>query len=63
MILKNKVSLRISNVSARLLRCVGLVKLLQRGGLNRFTETILPVICAQLKSQARPVRSPYDPLN
>lgn len=34
MILKNKVSLHISNVSARLLRCVGLVKLLQRGGLK-----------------------------
>ena len=29
MILKNKVSLRISNVSARLLRCVGSVKFQQ----------------------------------
>ena len=36
MILKNKVSLRISIVSARLLRCVGLVKLLQRGGVKSF---------------------------
>ena len=39
MILKNKVSLRISNVSARLLRCVGLVKVLQRDGLKSFHQS------------------------
>ena len=36
MILKNKVSLRISNVSARLLRCAGSVKLHLLGGLKSF---------------------------
>ena len=36
MILKNKVSSHISNVSARLLRCVGMVKFQLLGGLKSF---------------------------